>query len=57
MTHFDLLQPKTYVSSGAADSNSNATLIIGAVAGCVAALILAVGVGANSGNVSAGEHP
>jgi hypothetical protein len=57
MTHFNLLQPKTYVSSGAADSNSNATLIIGAVAGCVAALILAVGVGANSGNVSAGEHP
>lgn len=51
------VQPKQYVSSGASDANSSATLVVGAVFGVVAAAILAVGVGANSANVSAGVTP
>lgn len=47
------VQPKIYVSSSQT-SDSSATLIIGGVAAAIAAAILAVGVGANSANVSAG---
>ena len=47
------MQPKQYVASKA-DSNANATVVIGAIAGVAAAALLAVGFGANSANVSAG---
>lgn len=56
ITHYGVVQPKVYVSAAkpGTDSNSSATITIGAVAGVVAAAILAVGFGANVANVSAG---
>lgn len=48
------VEPKTYVQSGSPDSNSNATLLIGGVAGAFAVALLVFGLGANSSNVSIG---